>query len=317
MKTPKIVINNRIVKSFVAWLKRRSFAGFDGYPLWDVGKFFIDGLQKGNLGIRAGGVAFNFFISIFPLIIFFFTLIPYIPMPNFQSELLGFLNDLLPNSAYLLFKNTIEDTVIKQRGSLLSLGFFLMLLFSSNGALAIVHAFNATHHDIETRSALNRRKIAIILVLIISLLVTTAITLVTISNRLAVRVLNLDILNSSTVYYVVGFIKWVIIIALFYFSTSFLYYFAPSRKSRFRFITPGASLATIIQVIATLGFSYYVNNFGQYNKLYGSIGTIIVVMMLLYITAFAVILGFELNASIRETGILDKKKTRNKKRLLI
>ncbi|HRW22449.1 MAG TPA: YihY/virulence factor BrkB family protein, partial [Bacteroidales bacterium] len=252
----------------------------------------------------------NLFVSVFPMIIFFFTMIPYIPIDNFQSELLKFLNDVLPEDAYNLFSSTIEDTVIIQRGRLLSIGFILMLFFSSNGIIALIHAFNATHHDIETRSWLNKRVIAILLVIILSILVTTAISLVTVSNRLAINVLNLDLLKSSTVFFIVGFLKWIIVIALFYFGTSFLYYLGPSRKSHFRFISPGATLATIIQIIATLGFSYYVNNFGQYNKLYGSIGTIIVVMMLLYITSFALILGFELNASIRETDMnkINKKK---------
>lgn len=310
MKTSKVILKNQYARNLIDWLKRRSLPGFRGYPLWDVGEFFLQGLKKGNLGIRAAGVAFNLFISVFPLIIFFFTLIPYIPVNNFQTELLKFLNDVLPGDAYGLFSSTIEDTVITQRGRLLSVGFILMLFFSSNGIIALIHAFNATHHDIETRSWLNRRMIAILLVLILSILVTTAITLVTVSNRLALSVLNLDLLKSSTVYFIVGLIKWLIVIALFYFSTSFIYYLGPSRKSHFRFISPGATLATIIQIVATLGFSFYVNNFGQYNKLYGSIGTIIVVMMLLYITSFAFIIGFELNVSIRETDIVGVKNKR-------
>lgn len=310
MKPSKIILKNHYVRISINWLKKRSLPGFRGYPLWDVGEFFLSGLKKGNLGIRAAGVAFNLFVSVFPMIIFFFTMIPYIPIDNFQSELLKFLNDVLPEDAYNLFSSTIEDTVIIQRGRLLSIGFILMLFFSSNGIIALIHAFNATHHDIETRSWLNKRVIAILLVIILSILVTTAISLVTVSNRLAINVLNLDLLKSSTVFFIVGFLKWIIVIALFYFGTSFLYYLGPSRKSHFRFISPGATLATIIQIIATLGFSYYVNNFGQYNKLYGSIGTIIVVMMLLYITSFALILGFELNASIRETDMtkINKKK---------
>jgi membrane protein len=310
MKTSKIILKNQYARSLIDWLKKRSLPGFRGYPLWDVGEFFLQGLSKGNLGIRAAGVAFNLFISVFPLIIFFFTLIPYIPVNNFQTELLKFLSDVLPGEAYGLFSSTIEDTVITQRGRLLSVGFILMLFFSSNGIIALIHAFNATHHDIETRSWLNRRMISILLVLILSILVTTAITLVTVSNRIALNVLNLDLLKSSTVYFIVGLIKWFIVIALFYFSTSFIYYLGPSRKSHFKFISPGATLATLIQIVATLGFSFYVNNFGQYNKLYGSIGTIIVVMMLLYITSFAFILGFELNVSIRETDIVGVKRKR-------
>ena len=282
------------------WLKRRSLPGFDGYPIYDVGLFFVKGLVRGNLGIRAAGVAFNIFLSLFPLIIFFFTLIPYIPIENFQQELLDFINGVLPDEAYSLFSTTIEDTVIKQRGDLLSLGVIMMLFFSSNGIMALTDAFNATYHGLETRSFLNRRFISIVLVLILSVLLTSAIFLITASDWLLNALMNVEFLKSTWIYFFINLLKWVIVIALFFFSTSFLYYLAPSRRNRFRFISPGATLATIIQIVATLAFSYYLNNFAQYNKIYGSIGTVMIVMLLLYFTAYALIVGFELNASINE-----------------
>ena len=99
-------------------------------------------------------------------------------------------------------------------------------------------------------------------------------------------------------YFFVGVLKWGLIIFLYFFAISFLYFLAPSKKSRFRFITPGAIFATFLQIVTVLGFTFYVNNFAQYNKLYGSIGTVIVVMMLIYISSLSLILGFELNVSI-------------------
>ncbi|NLA25335.1 MAG: YihY/virulence factor BrkB family protein [Bacteroidales bacterium] len=295
------------LKNIVEWLKKRSLPGFHGYPIYNVGVFFVRGLSKGNLGIRAGGVAFNFFMSLFPLIIFFFTLIPYIPIENFQQELLHFLNEVLPNEAYALFNSTIEDVVVKQRGDLLSIGIIMMLFFSSNGIKALIHAFNATYHSFETRSLLNRRLISIGLVLILTVLLTAAVGLITLSDFLVSSFVSSELLSNSWISFSVNLIKWIIVIALFFFSTSFLYFLGPSRKNRFRFISPGASLATIIQIFAILGFSYYLKNFAQYNKLYGSIGTIMIVLLLLYITAYALIIGFELNASIKESDRLRPK----------
>ncbi|HOY38531.1 MAG TPA: YihY/virulence factor BrkB family protein [Bacteroidales bacterium] len=311
----KIPYQNKLLRKLqkpISWLKRRSFPGFDGYPIYDVGAFFVSGLMKGHLGLRAAGVAFNIFLSIFPLIIFFFTLIPYIPIENFQTELLQFINDVLPNEANTLFNSTITDTVIKQRGELLSLGVIMMLFFSSNGIIALIQAFNATYHSLETRSGLNRRFIAIMLVLIISVLLTSAIVLVTASDLLMKALLSVEFLKSAWVYFFISVIRWVIVIALFFFSTSFLYYLGPSRRNRFRFISPGATLATIIQIFATLGFSYYIENCGQYNKLYGSIGTVMVVMLLLYLTAFALIIGFELNASVQQSDTSKRKPIKKK-----
>ncbi|HPG73117.1 MAG TPA: YihY/virulence factor BrkB family protein [Bacteroidales bacterium] len=296
----------------IQWLKMRSFPGFYGYPIYDVGAFFLKGLLRGHLGIRAAGVAFNVFLSLFPLIIFFFTLIPYIPVENFQIELLEFIKDVLPDEAYSLFSVTIEDTIVEQRGQLLSLGIVMMLFFSSNGILALIHAFNATYHSLETRSGINRRLISVLLVIILSVLFTTAISLVTASDFLMDALLSIDFMKSSWVFFIMNVLKWLIVVALFFFSTSFLYFLAPSKKDRFRFISPGATLATIIQIVAILLFTVYLNNFAQYNKLYGSIGTIMIVMLLLYITAYALLLGFELNASINENKIL-KHNSRQKK----
>lgn len=296
----------------IQWLKMRSFPGFYGYPIYDVGAFFLKGLLRGHLGIRAAGVAFNVFLSLFPLIIFFFTLIPYIPVENFQIELLEFIKDVLPDEAYSLFSVTIEDTIVEQRGQLLSLGIVMMLFFSSNGILALIHAFNATYHSLETRSGINRRLISVLLVIILSVLFTTAISLVTASDFLMDSLLSIDFMKSSWVFFIMNVLKWLIVVALFFFSTSFLYFLAPSKKDRFRFISPGATLATIIQIVAILLFTVYLNNFAQYNKLYGSIGTIMIVMLLLYITAYALLLGFELNASINENKIL-KHNSRQKK----
>jgi membrane protein len=93
--------------------------------------------------------------------------------------------------------------------------------------------------------------------------------------------------------------KWLVIIGVLFFAISFLYYLAPSRKAKFRFMSAGSSLATMLFIFTSLGFSAYVNNFDQYNKLYGSIGTILVVLLWLYLNSISLLIGFELNASIK------------------
>jgi len=284
--------------------------GFKGFSLYYVGSFFVKGVQEGAISLRASSVAFNLFISLFPALIFFFSLIPFIPVANFQFELFGILAEVLPDSAYALFHETISDTILNQRSRILSIGFLLMLIFSSNGVMSLIEAFNSTYHHFETRSALSIRLISLLLVIIMSFLLLIAISMIIMGNSFFVGFISdhPDLSTSSFLYIFVGFLKWSLIILLYFLAISFLYYMAPSKKSRFRFITPGAIFATFLQIVSSLGFAYYVNNFAQYNKLYGSIGTVIVVMLLFYITSLALILGFELNVSIlsSENKILKK-----------
>jgi membrane protein len=281
--------------------KKIILPGFRGYSLYYVGSFFIKGIQQGAISVRAASVAYNLFIAIFPTLIFLFSLIPFVPVENFQYELFSILAEVLPDSAYSLMHETISDTILNQRSSILSIGFLLMLFFASNGVLAFIEAFNSSYHDLDTRNWLSKRLISIVLVIILSVLLLIAITLIVVGDNFLIRFVGNHpsyLQYSDSLYFTVGILKWLTIILLYFLATSFLYYLAPAKKSRFRFITPGAILATFLQIISSLGFSYYVNNFAQYNKLYGSIGTIIVVMLLFHITALALIVGFELNVSI-------------------
>lgn len=281
--------------------KKVILPGFKGYSLFYVGSFFFKGIQEGAISIRARSVAFNMFIAIFPALIFLFSLIPFIPVENFQYELFGVLAEVMPDSAYSLMHETISDTLLNQRSSILSIGFLLMLFFSSNGVLAFIEAFNSSYHEIETRNWLSRRVISVVLVVILSFLLLIAISLIVMGNNFIVNFMGDHPFYEQyegTIFLIVGILKWFTVVLLYFLATSFLYFLAPSKKSRFRFITPGAIFATVLQIVTSLGFAYYVNNFAQYNKLYGSIGTVIVVMLLFYITALALILGFELNVSI-------------------
>lgn len=284
--------------------------GFKGFSLYYIGSFFFKGIMKGAVSMRASSVAFNLFISLFPALIFLFSLIPFIPVENFQYELFSVLAEVLPDNAYSLMYETISDTIMNQRSSILSIGFLLMLFFSSNGVMAMIEAFNTTYHQFETRSDISIRLFSLFLVLILSFLLVIAISLIIIGNNVFVGFIsNHPAMNESDfLFFVVGLLKWILIVGLYFLAISFLYYLAPAKRSRFRFITPGAIFATFLQIITVIGFSYYVNNFAQYNKLYGSIGTVIVVMMLFYISSLALILGFELNVSIfsRENKILKK-----------
>jgi membrane protein len=263
-----------------------------------VVKFFSEGIRNGALTTRASSVAFNFVLALFPGIIFVFTLIPYIPIENFQTELLMLFENILPKNAFHFLESTLVDLVMRKNWGLLSFGALASLFFSMNGIHALIDGFNSSHHYVETRSWLMQRLISIALVFILATLVTSA-TLLIISSRSVLNMLvEQNILEFGITYYLIMIGKWVIIIGFHLVAISFIYYLAPARRPAWRFVSPGAIFATFLTIMASLIFSLFINNFGQLNKLYGSIGTLMVVLIWTYFNSLALIIGFELNASI-------------------
>jgi len=271
---------------------------FDGVPLYNVALFFWKGIVDGAISTRASAIAFNFILAIFPAIIFVFTLIPYIPIAHFQQQLLNMLQSILPHDAYVATQGTIENIITQPRSGLLSFGFLAAFFFSTNGIVSVITAFNGTIHAIETRSWINQRFVALILSAILTLLMAFSVTLITLSQTVTKFLVRNGYLQSDLTYYLLLGGKWLIICALFFFSYAFLFYLAPASKTKFRFISAGGTIATILTIITTIGFSYYINNFGKYNTLYGSIGTLVVVMLSVYFNALILLIGFELNVSI-------------------
>jgi len=288
----------RFILRMMIRARKVSFPGFDRIPLYDVLLFFYRSIVNGSITTRASAIAFSFFLALFPAIIFLFTLIPYIPVKNFQAELFLLIRDVLPASTFVAVEETIQDILTHQRGDLLSLGFFMALIFSTNGLVSMMNAFDASLHTIERRNWYEQRIVAVFLLLILSVLLTVTITLI-VAGQYALNYLDeYHLLGGRFAFYLLTFGKWIVIIALFFFAYSSLYFFAPAKKTRWRFISAGGTLATILSIIALLGFGYYIARFGQYNKLYGSIGTLLVLLLLFYIMSLILLIGFELNNSL-------------------
>ncbi|MDP4289671.1 MAG: YihY/virulence factor BrkB family protein [Bacteroidota bacterium] len=273
--------------------------GFDGAPIYDVARFFWSGITKGSIGLRAAAFTYNFFLSLFPAIIFFFTIIPYIPIPHFQDTLMQIMQDIIPDRAYQAVESTLLDVIKRPHGGLLSLGFVLAMYFSTNGINSLMVAFNQSIHQQETRPYYIQQVVSIFLVLIISFIIIIAIGLITIGPPVLRFLVENGFLKKNFTFYIIGFLRWVVIVGMFLFAFSFLYYMAPAGRNKFRFISAGSMLSTILTIAASIGFNYYVNNFSKYNTLYGSIGTLMIVMIWINFNAFVVLIGFELNASIR------------------
>jgi membrane protein len=288
----------KIITRIIGFSKKLVLPGFDGLPLYNVTGFFIKGLYEGYITSRASAISFSFFLAIFPSLIFFFTIIPFIPIENFQPTLLELIHDFMPKSAYETVKETVEDIVTRPRGGLLSLGFILALYFSTNGINNIMEAFNNTYHTIETRSSFRQWLISALLVFILTVLLIISIGLMTLGPVILAVFIPVKILESTFYSILIWLLTWLLSVSAFFFAISFLYYLAPARRRDFRFISAGSSLATLLVILTTVGFNFYVDNFAKYNILYGSIGTLMVVLLWIYFNAISLLIGFELNASI-------------------
>jgi membrane protein len=304
----KKILDSNLVQAPITLSKKLIIPGFDGLPIYDVIGFFITGIQQNSLTTRASSLAFRFFLALFPSIIFLFALIPYIPIDNFQEQLLILIESVLPHSAYELTNSTINDLITDKNEGLLSFGFFFAFYLASNGVNSMVIAFNNTYHAQKKASFVETRLRSLLLLFIIFLLMVVAIGLIVFSGVFTNYLLSIHFFSNNYVLYTLKVIKFIVLLLVFFFGISSIYYFGNIRNNKFRFMSAGSTLATLLSILLSTGFAYYVNNFSTYNKVYGSIGTLIVVMLWLYFNSLVLLIGFELNASISHAKKIKLKK---------
>ena len=271
--------------------------GFAGLSLYDVTIFFWKGLMEGGITTRASSLAFNFFLAFFPSIIVFFTLIPYIPINGIQETLMELLTVVLPPSTNEITFNTLDDIINNPRSGLLSIGFILALYFSTNGVNSLIEAFNTSYHIRETRPIIQQRILSLGLTLVLSSILIIAMALI-IFGKSAVNYLTEYQLITQYAGKLILYGKWSIILLILLIGISILFHLGPSIKSRWKLFTPGSISATLGIIITSIGFNYYINHFSQYNKVYGSIGTLMIILIWMYFNSIILLTGFELNASI-------------------
>ena len=271
--------------------------GFTGLSLYDVSVFFIKGLQEGAITTRASSLAFNFFLAFFPSIIVFFTLIPYIPIDGFQQTLMEIISNVLPPSTNSATFSTLEDIINNQRGGLLSIGFILALYFSTNGMSSLIQVFNSSYHIRENESIIKHQMLSILLTIVISALVFLTIILIIFGKAAIIYMIDYQLINENKLV-LLNAAKWVILIFMLFLGITTIFNLGPAIKSQIKIFSPGAILATLFIILTSIVFSYYIDNFSQYNKIYGSIGTLIIILLWIYFNAIFLLIGFELNASI-------------------
>lgn len=288
----------------VAWLLKKSktwvIPGFRGIPVYDVANFFLKQINKVGLNERAAAISFNLIMALPAAILFLFSLIPLFPKPDsFRREILALFKDITPNSnTYIFIENILNDLLENQHVGIFSFGFLLLIFYSSNAMIGIIRTFDKSIQE-HKAIFLHQRWRAIRLTFILIILVLISALALFLGKQQMIYLLKnvFNMRRADRLSWWNG-VRWAIIVCLLFYGIAFIYKFAPNIKKRWKILSPGSLLATSLTLITTILFSYWVNNFGSYNKIYGSIGTVLVIMILIYINSLILLIGFELNVSI-------------------
>ena len=282
---------NRIVNRS----KTTSFPGFRGIPLFDVVKFFFSQVKTVGIQERAAAIAFNLIMAIPPAIIFLFTLIPFLPISaDFENNLYVLIRDVVPGEKdHDVLIKFLRDFMRNPRTGLLSLGFILSMFFSSNAMMGIMRAFNKNYHGLKKRTELQKRLTALKITGVMFVVVLVCVMLLAGQNAV-LKWLGFN----KTVRDIIVNARWLVIVLLFFSCISYIYRHAPAVHKKWKLINPGSILATVLMLILTILFTWWVGRFDSYNQVFGSIGTVLILMLLIFFNSIILLIGFELNVSI-------------------
>lgn len=293
-------------RTFRSWMKKITFKRFGNLSLYKFTKIFLHNIHEDEIFDRANSVAYNFILAIFPTIIFLFTLIPYVTVyfPEITNEsIIAFIGDFAPSNMTEVISGTVLDIVNNQRGGLLTFGFVFALWLATNGMVALMRAFNACYRTVDRRNFFRTRLTATGLTIMLAIVVFMAILLLVVGqiviNYLTTHVHDLAKLNLDdlSIYFIL-MLRFLVIFIVFFITISCIYYFGPAVHYNWNFFSVGSLLAALACIGITYGFSYYVANFGSYNKVYGSIGTLIAMMVWIQLMTMVLLFGYEVNASL-------------------
>ncbi|MFM6994369.1 MAG: YihY/virulence factor BrkB family protein [Sediminibacterium sp.] len=278
--------------------KRIIVPGFEQVNLFQLLQFLFKQLNTIGLYDRASAISFNLIMALPAGFLFLFSIIPYFPKSfKIKTQILSVFKDISPNTSTYRFILDIINDLLSQHVGIFSFGFLLLLFYASNAMTGIIRSFDKSIMQ-NKPFFLHQRMRALRLTLILMLLVFASILVLIGQDQLTTLLRDVFDIKRKTILPYWNMIRWTVIILLLFYGNAFIYKFAPHVKEKWSLLSPGAILSTVLMLLTTLGFSYWVNNFGSYSKIYGSIGTVLVVMTLIYINALILLIGFELNVSI-------------------
>ena len=270
---------------------------FGGASLYYVTLFFVEGI-KGDVGTRAASISYKTLMALFPTIIFFLSIIPYLPIENVEWIILDYLRTVMPETAHDLLNSVIKDLLVKRQSTLVSIGFLLGIYYATNTINAYIIEFNSSPILVKRYGFFKGLLISFLLVVFFALFIFIAGLLLVVGSFLVNELLSYGFIDDY-ISWLLNISRYLLAFLVFIFSISVLYFAGDKHKERFKVFNPGSISAAFLVIISSLIFAWFVNNFGNYNKLYGSLGSFFVALIWLYFNNIIIILGFELNTSIK------------------
>lgn len=285
-----------IVKQLVRLMKKVTFSSLQGLSFYDIIEMYVLGIVKGAFSNRASAIAFSFFMALFPFALFILNLIPYIPIDNFQDDFLYFISQNVPPNTYDAIQEIVYDILNNSYRGLLSSGFLLSIFLMTNGINAILGGFELSEHITITRGFFKQYFIALIISLTFSFILIITVVAIIFFEILIQKIKSEGLISDDV--YLIEMGRYLFVILMILVTTSILYKYGTKETSKISFISYGAVFTTILILLSSFIFGIYVEKFARYNELYGSIGTLLVLMFYIWINCVVLLLGFELNATL-------------------
>ena len=288
LKTNFIISTINCITDFLKTIKWEILYGFS---LFELLSLYSTGILKGSITTRAGSISFSFFMAFFPFLLFVLNLIPFIPIENFDQIFLNLLESLIPKESSVFFHDIFVDINSNKRSGLLSTTLFFSIILIGNGVNSVFEGFSDSYHIEFSRNFIKQYLYAIMVGFILVIVVLFATVFSIVFDFLITK-------DISIISYLFLFLKYVFLMMVALIAFSSLYFFGTIQGRNLRFISPGSFMTTFLLVISTYFFGIYIDNFANYNELYGSIGALIIMMLYIWINSISLLLGFELNAVI-------------------
>lgn len=311
----RFLLYRRWVRTTIYKLQHFTLPGFRGAPLYDVLRYFLVGLFDGSISQCAKGLAFSFLTALPPLLIFFFTLVAYFPVDGIQDEFLGNLSEIIPEKIMGPMSDTINDIMGHRHSTLLSIGFILAVLFAANGMMGVITSLNFVNRDSEKRPLAQRYLVSVALVFVLYIMIILTVSLMMGHKWLLQFIYRQGWwVESGLNTLLFNLVRWLLITFSVLVAISFIYYWAPVKRRRVGFFSPGALLSMGMFLVLNWGLGVYFNNFNNYNLVYGSIGTLLILMLWMYLNCAVLLVGYKLNNSVYN-GLITAENRRSRREL--
>ena len=287
-----------VLRNLARMLKKVKLPWLKGLSLYDLLELYSIGIMEGALSYRAGAIAFSFFMALFPFALFILNLIPYIPIEGFQEDFMQFVSEGVPPKTYDAIATIINDILHNSHSGLLSSGFLLSIFLMANGLNAILGGFETSHHVIIKRGFFRQYFVALGMSLLLSMLLLVTVAMIVVFEVFIQKTIIQDVLSDRIPLIILG--RYTFIILMILLTTSILFKFGIKHDKNRKFISIGSVFTTILIILSSYGFGIWVVEFSKYNQLYGSIGTLLIMMFYIWINCMVLLLGFELDASINK-----------------